>query len=166
MIDDLKAAQPGTRSSAAGNGVTIMMVLDQCEGTLTDQFAMHSVGLLSLAESFVAETVPVPFRTSGSALLCLIPRWSALAAALEGPIEQAVVLAVVESRADGEHWLRCHGLAQPSAATWPGFMPVGAKASNLHDRFLLIQITPMYVETRQPALNRSETTGRDAMVAI
>jgi hypothetical protein len=142
---------------------TTMMMLDQCEDVAT-QLAAHSVGLLSIAESSFVEATPVPFRRSGADLLCLVPRWASLAGVFEQQAEQSVLLTVAESRANGEYWLHCHGLAQESAADWPGFKPAGTKAASILDRYRLIQITPLHLETTQHRPRRSEAA-EDAIPA-
>lgn len=110
---------------------------------ITTRLAAHSVGLLSIPDAPLSAAIPVPYRLHNGDVLCLVPRWLDMAATLDRVLETPVMLAVAETRSDGDHWIYCHGVATLATdATWHGFRPVGTVPSDMQERFVLVSITP------------------------
>src|SRR5690606_10045484 len=111
------------------------------EGYLVRQ----QVCILSACGATGVSAIPAGYRSRGTTVECLLPRWADVAYHLEGDPRAMVI--VLDPEPGALCWVQIQGIARPIPLTdWVGLLPDGTPAAQAEDRYRLFQVLPKRID--------------------
>ncbi len=127
-------------------------MLDKLRAQIIDFLAAHSECTISAAGPDGPEALPVPCRSVGLTVECLLPRWTDVVYHLEQEPRAALLFHDAGVRC----WLRCWGAAQaveqPDWTLWQAGVSPGLLPDALDALYRIVRITPSRIELNDKSL--------------
>ena len=120
-------------------------MLDELRDRIVDYLSEHQVCVVSTSGLTGTWAMPVRYRSQGSEVDCLLPRWADVTYHLEQRPD--VLLIVRDTQVDDLRWLECRGTAQVIASPdWSELLPEGTAVPRPEDRYVIVRVTPKRID--------------------
>jgi hypothetical protein len=119
-------------------------MLDELSERIAAYLDEHRVCVFCTAGPEGGRAMPVPYRSRGLEVECLLPHWAGVAYDVRQ--EPRVTLVVQDAGAPEQRWLQVEGTAHPvERPDWSGWPPKGNRAS-LDGLYQVVQVTPHRID--------------------